>query len=93
MPSGNITFSQFQNKFYKDHYTFKQGNNKSIIQPQAQPQILRNKSPNREGSTPEKFCSLTERLSRICEQFNQNQVIDVSIFRKYIAYAKRNIHP
>jgi len=58
-----------------------------------QNEFQKDKSPEKGTLLSDKFCSLTERLNKICDQFSPNQVIDQNIFRKYIAYIKRNVHP
>jgi len=86
--SGNITFTQFQTKFTNNFYNFK---NKGLSPFPGE--IQKQKTPEKSNFNSEKFCSLTERLTAICDQFTPNQVLDQNIFRKYIAYIKRNIHP
>jgi len=91
---GNVTFSQFQKKFFTNYYQF--GLNKqsgdSLKVPSSKSTVRVEKSPDK-GEIMERFCSLSERLTKVCETFSSNQIIDQNIFRKYIAYAKKNIHP
>lgn len=54
-------------------------------------QIQKEKTPEKWDDAP--FCSLSERLAKLCDQFSNNHIIDQSIFRKYIAYIKKNVHP